>query len=97
MPKCYTMYQELLSQNHFWHVLQTCLDQGEMIFCPAQFFRVNFLLVTCAYKRGSLLFFAPPRLHKSPAWLSLQAFRTMVAFLHLDGNGALRSGVSVGK
>ena len=47
------MYQELLSQNHFWHVLQTCLDQGEMIFCPAQFFRVNFLLVTCAYKRGS--------------------------------------------
>ena len=47
--------------------------------------------------RKPLLFFAPPRLHKSPAWLSLQAFRTMVAFLHLDGNGALRRGVSVGK
>ena len=47
LPKWYIMYQELLGQNHFWHVLQTCLDQRKMIFCPAQFFRVKFLLGTC--------------------------------------------------
>ena len=47
LPKWYIMYQELLGQNHFWHVLQTCLDQRKMIFCPAQFFRDKFLLGTC--------------------------------------------------
>ena len=42
------MFQQLLGQNHFWHVLQTCLDQGKMIFRTARFFRVKFLLGTCA-------------------------------------------------
>ena len=46
------MYPELLGQNHFWHVLQTCPDLPNMIVRPATFFGVDFLLGTCAIYYG---------------------------------------------
>ena len=42
------MYPELLGQNHFWHVLQTCPDLTNLTVRPARFFGVDFLLGTCA-------------------------------------------------
>ena len=41
-------YEDLLGQNHFWHVLQTCPDLPNMIVRPARFFGVDFLLGTSA-------------------------------------------------
>ena len=48
LPKWHIWYEELLSQNHFWHVPQACPDLPNAIVRPVSFFGVDFLLGTCA-------------------------------------------------
>ena len=52
LPKWHIWYEELLGQNHFWHVPQTCPDLPSAIVRPARFFGVDFLLGTCACMKG---------------------------------------------
>ena len=42
------MYQELWSQNDFWHVPQTCPDVRHATVSPARFLGVDQALGTCA-------------------------------------------------
>ena len=48
LPKWHIWYEELLGQNHFWHVPQTCPDLPSATVRPVSFFGVDFLMGTCA-------------------------------------------------
>ena len=42
------MFSEILSQNHFRHVGQTCLDVRNTTVSPARFLGIDQALGTCA-------------------------------------------------